>query len=122
MQRSLYDYFSSAIRRPVPDLIGRSGDTVRSDDGTTAVFFIEIIGERVAIVNYRCSTCVTLIGFCEHLSEMIKGWRVSEVIAFTAADLLALHREVPPERHNRADLAIQALHSAVLRLTEGGHI
>jgi hypothetical protein len=122
VQRSVYDYFSSAIRQPVPDPIGRSGDTVRSEDGTTAVFFIEFVGERVGIVNYRCSTCVTLVGFCEHLSEMIKGWTASEVIAFTAADLLVLHREVPPERHHRAHLAVEAMHSAALRLIEGGDL
>jgi hypothetical protein len=33
-----------------------------------------------------------------------------------------LHQEVPPERHNRADLAVQALHSAANRLIQGGDV
>jgi NifU-like protein involved in Fe-S cluster formation len=119
---SVYDYFTTALRRTVPEVSSRSGDIVRSADDAAAVFSIKTVDHRIEIVNYKCSTCVTLVGFCEHLCELIKGRRVTEAGAVTAADLLALHREVPPERHNRADLAIQALHSAVRRVLEGGNI
>jgi hypothetical protein len=122
VQRSVYDYFSSVMRRPVPNLNGYSGDTVRSADGTTAVFSIDSIGDRLEAVNYRCSTCVTLVGLCEHLSEMITGRTPSEAMAVTAADLLELHREVPAERRKRAGLAVEAMHSAVRRLLQGGDV
>jgi hypothetical protein len=105
--------------RPVRDPTGRSGDRVQSGDGVSAVFYIDTVGERLEIVNYRCSTCVTLVAFCEHLREMIKGTTLSDAMRVTAADLLSLHKEVPAERHGRAALAVQAMHSAVRRLLEG---
>ena len=118
----MYDYFSSAMYGPARDLSGRSGDTVRSGDGVSAVFYIDTIGERLETVDYRCSTCVTLVAFCEHLREMIKGTTASEALCVTAADLLSLHQEVPAERRDRAALAVQAMHSAVRRLLEGGEV
>ena len=109
---TLHDYFEAAYRNPRPRN-GASGATVRGQDGLQAAFIIKISGNRLTGAAYHCSTCVTLVALCEHLAGLIAGRTVSEARRWTAGDLLAMHPEIPPERLDRAHLAIAALRAAL---------
>jgi NifU-like protein involved in Fe-S cluster formation len=117
---SVFDYFSRALLRPAEDLNGSVGDTLHAPDGATAVFSVRVIDGSVESVNYRCTTCVTLIAVCEHLSESIRGLTASAALSVTSAALRTVQKEIPPERHDRVDLAVEAMHSAVRRVLQGG--
>lgn len=119
MSRTIYDYFQRACYRVLESPRGEAGLTVYDPDGNSVVFWLEIARSRVASVQYKCTTCVTLLGLCEHLCEILVGKPLSELASFRAEDLLALHPEIPPERQSRAELAIEALRSAVKKSSRG---
>jgi hypothetical protein len=115
----IYDYFQRACFRALESPRGDPGRTIYDRDGNSAVFWIETARLRVASVQYKCTTCVTLLALCEHLCEILVGKHLSEVEQYTPEDLLSLHPEIPLERQNRADLAIDALRSAVKKSFSG---
>lgn len=109
--RTVYDYFGRACARG--RALASTGPVVRAPDGTQASFRVESDGERVSFIQYRCTTCVTLVALSEHLSELLTGVTMTEARAYTAERLLSFHPEIPAERRDRADLAIAALHAAL---------
>ena len=119
MNQTIYDYFQRACHRPLESPRGAAGQAVYDADGNSAVISLEVARSRVASVQYKCTTCVTLLGLCEHICEILVGKPLSEVSQFSAQDLLSLHSEIPPERHSRADLVIEALQSAVRKQPRG---
>jgi len=68
---------------------------------------------RIEAVDYRCTTCMTLVAMCEHVAEALCGATVDEALKLSAGDLLHWHPEVPPVRHSRANLAIAAAQLAL---------
>jgi NifU-like protein involved in Fe-S cluster formation len=86
------------------------------------MFWIRTAGERIIAADYRCSTCITLVALCEHLAELLIGFTADQAVQYTADRLLALHPEIPPERRNRAALAIDAMQSAAARLRKGAFV
>ena len=119
MSGTIYDYFQRACHRGLEDPRGEAGQTIYDSDGNSAVFWLEMARSRVAGVQYKCTTCITLLALCEHLCEILVGKSVSELREFKAEDLLAYHPEIPPERQDRAQLAIDALQSAVKKQSKG---
>ncbi len=91
---------------------------LRSDgNGLTVRFSVELAGDRLSSVRYRCSTCVTLVALCEHLSQAAKGWLLAEAQVFDAAKLLSLHPEIPASHQDRAALAIASFRAALNKIT-----
>ena len=121
MAKGVYDYFTQALRRSRGPLIGTPGHVVFGADGVQALFAIDGAAGRIAAATYRCTTCVTLVAFCEHLAELVHGATLEQAASLRAADLLALHREVPDGRTDRASVAVAALHAALGRQQEGLH-
>ena len=64
-------------------------------------------------IEYRCTTCVTLVALCEHVAEDLRGVGLDRARELTAADILKLHPEIPYSRHSRADLATAAVRAAI---------
>ena len=106
------------MQRPAGTLAGCKGEPACVPDGTSAVFAVGDAQGTITVVGYRCTTCVTLVAFCEHLCDLVRGRPVSEAIGITEEKLLAFHSEVPPERQDRATIAVQALRSALRRLSQ----
>jgi hypothetical protein len=111
---TIYGYFRRAYRRSawgraLPD----AGPIVFGPDLNCALFSLEFDGACIVKAAYRCTTCVTLVAFCEHLSELVIGLRVEHVLRLEAEHLLYYHQEVPVERRDRALLAMNALKIAV---------
>lgn len=83
------------------------------EEGNRAAFALQLAGAMVQGAEYRCTTCVTLVALCEHLRQAVIGATLPSASRWTAGTLIHLHPEIPECRHNRAHLAIRALHCAV---------
>jgi NifU-like protein involved in Fe-S cluster formation len=115
---SVYDYFERALRRDMGDFRSTPGNESTDVEGNRAVFNLDVDRRRIATARYRCTTCVTLVALCEHLTDLLPGMTLEQARSFTAAELLRLHPEIPPGQRDRAVLAVAAAHSA---LTQGEH-
>jgi NifU-like protein involved in Fe-S cluster formation len=119
---STYDYFQRAFRRGIQMPTGYSGDKVRDEDGNCAVFWLQAQAGVISSAEYRCTTCATLVAFCEHLAELVIGLRLEKARAYDANRLLALHQDVPKYKAGRAALALEAFRSAVQKVDQGERV
>lgn len=110
---TIYDYFERAYRRRVLEPI--AGEGVRDAEGNCAIFSVGVTGGRITAVNYRCTTCTTLVALCERLSELVTGLDAAAVLTMQPEALLVLHPEIPESKHATAALALKALQSALPR-------
>ena len=112
MSGTVYDYFLRACSRSVEALDGVQGERISDDNQNIAIFWIEVREGRVAAARYRATTCTTLIGVCERLSELVEGLELSEVLALTGERIFELHPEIPEAKRRSAKVALAALQSA----------
>jgi hypothetical protein len=112
---TIYDYFQRACRRQAEPFSAETGQTCFDSDGNSAVFCLEVRGNRIVGAQFRCTTCCTLVGLCEHASELLTGMSVADAGSWTARRLLVLHPEIPAARYDRAALAAEAIRSAAQR-------
>ena len=116
---STYDYFQRAFRRDTEARAGVAGSLIHGADGNCAVFWLDTAQGMISSVHYRCTTCVTLLAFCEHLSELAIGMPIERAFQYHPDQLLALHPDVPQYRTDRAKLASEAFRSAVIHIMQG---
>ncbi|MCC6344556.1 MAG: iron-sulfur cluster assembly scaffold protein [Bryobacterales bacterium] len=106
----VYNLFQQALRRR-RGMRGRMGPLLE-EDGVYVRYSLEYLAGTVASAEYQCSSCVTLVAFCEHLRQWIPGHTAKEAAALRYEEVLAQFPEVPPERKGRARLALRALQAA----------
>jgi hypothetical protein len=116
---STYEYFQRAFRRGALKLTGQPGEMILGEDGNCAVFWLDASAGRIASAQYRCTTCATLVAFCEHLAELVMGMELTKAYEYDADRLLSLHTDVPKSHGDRAKLAMEAFRSAVQRAIQG---
>lgn len=116
---STYDYFHRAFRRGAQTRAGTAGTLVRGTGGNCAIFWLDASQGLISSAQYRCTTCVTLLAFCEHLSELVIGMPVEQAMRHNPDQLLALHPDVPQYKADRATLASEAFRSAAHQITQG---
>ena len=116
---AILQYFQRSLRegsrvspRPIAE------EPARAVDGACAVFHMEVGRDRIRRAVFRSTACVTLTALCEHLAELAEGMSLGEAVAFEAETLLELHPEVPPERRDRAALAVEAFRAAGKRASQ----
>jgi NifU-like protein involved in Fe-S cluster formation len=100
------------MRRPrtqLPD----SSPLVAGDDGVSVRFALEWSNELISGVQYRSSTCATLLAYCEVACDLIAGMSREELSALSATDLQAMLPEVPAARRSRSELVVRAIRSAL---------
>lgn len=112
MRHDVYHYFQQAYRRQLQPL--SSPLRFIDEDGLQAAFSIGICGiGRIERVDYRCTTCMTLVALCEHVAEQLFGATLEEARTLDADQLLKLHPEIPVSRRCRARLALNAARAAL---------
>lgn len=116
MRRDVFYYFQQAYRRELA-AVPPPLRFVSCEDAEAGFSFRMGEGHRIVAVDYRCTTCVTLMALCEHVAEQIRGATFAEARSLTAAHLLGQHPEIPPSRHSRAQLAASAARAALDQLT-----
>ncbi len=100
-----------ALRRPRLPFPTRQ--PVVAADGARVCFHIEADQGRLSALEYRCTTCATLVAACEAIVEAGPA-TAEEALTLSADDLLARVGGVPAERHGRFHLAVDALRAAIL--------
>jgi hypothetical protein len=116
---TVHDFFQAAYRRigSVAGAAAHVGPLVSDANGLGARFTIALDGDRLSSVQYRCSTCVTLVALCEHLSQAVSGTLLANAETLDAEHLLSLHPEIPGSHQDRATLAIASFRAALKNST-----
>ena len=112
---NVLDFFHEALaRRRHQGIVPRTA-LVRDEEGQVAGFRLTVSGGIVQDVEYRATTCATLVGLCEHAAQLVAGNSIGEVARINAGSLLALHSEIPTSRRNRALLVERAITAALYK-------
>jgi NifU-like protein involved in Fe-S cluster formation len=115
MRRDVYYYFQQAYHRPLQP--NPSPLRFVSDGDVAAAFLVRIDPpDKIESVEYRCTTCMTLVAVCEHISEELQGSTIARARTLTAERILEQHPEIPDSRHSRARLAAAAAQAALENL------
>lgn len=112
MRRDVHHYFQQALRRRSQANVFAAA-FIADEDAQAAFNFRIGSAQRIAQIDYRCTTCVTLVALCEHLAEHLEGETVQQARTLTAETLLALHPEIPACRTSRAQLALAAVRAGL---------
>jgi hypothetical protein len=118
---TIHDYFQRACQRTLERLSGVPGEKCIDTEGNSAKFWLQTAGNRIVRAQFQCTTCCTLVGLCEHASELLTQMTLADAESCTAGRLLVLHPEIPAMRYNRAALAAQAIRSAAYRAKTEAH-
>lgn len=113
LARTVHDYFIEGYRRTGrTTLRDFSGTAVQGSEDLSAAFQLFVREGTVTRVEYRCSSCVTLVALCEHVAQHLVGQPV-EIVRALGTELLATwHPEVPRSHQNRSSLVIRAVRCA----------
>lgn len=112
---SVTELFNAALGRPhwrAPAAAGKAEDL---EQHLRVEIHLEIEDSRIRRIDYLCTTCASLIAYCEALVRMSCGRGVAEAARLGPGDLIRLVRGVPAYRHDRAHLAAAALQQALQR-------
>lgn len=74
---------------------------------------VRVLEDRVVEARYRTYGCVPAIAAGSVVTEWVRGRAVDEAMAFTPAELTSALGGLPQDRRFCAELAIEALRSAV---------
>lgn len=107
------DCFTQGKERMRAPMLPIQGRPARAASGLTVQFSLRAHQDRLEAVSFRASSCVTLVAYCELLSEWATGNSREEALELQAAELIAALPEVPLHKHDRAHLAIAALRAAL---------
>ena len=113
MTATVYESVSRAFRRKADSPRGAPGELVFDPDGLSVRFYVGASEESIHALDYRCSSCATLMAVCEQLTDLAAGMTVRQAMNLTPDDLLALYPDLP-SMGDRAALAVAAFRSAIL--------
>jgi hypothetical protein len=114
VSKSVHDLIQQALRRPRREL-ANPGPLIDDKDGAMARFAVECDGEVVTLLEYRCTTCATLVAFCELLRERALRATTGAIASWEPADLVAWLPGIPRSHWTRAETALKALQAALPR-------
>lgn len=101
------------MRRERDQLPPIEGDLLNDDDRLFAQYYLDAVGGRINRIEYKCTTCVVLVAYCERLAEVASGISIKEALEIETPDLVDAFPDVPSYRHGRSVLAVRALRSAL---------
>jgi len=93
-----------------PDATGRAGNPVCGDEVRVT---LRVEAGTVAALRYRAFGCHATIAAMSALSERVEGRPVAEVLALTPADVKSLFADFPPGKAHAAEVAIEAVRTAL---------
>jgi NifU-like protein involved in Fe-S cluster formation len=111
--KSVYDYFHQAMRNSGNTPTDARSAVLFGEEDNCAAFEVRHCEGKISDVRFKCTTCFTLVAFCEHIAELARGMGVAEAQEIGPDLLLELHPEVPAHLANRADLASAAFRAAL---------
>ena len=107
------DYIDRGLQRRRRAPLPIRGDPAGGDGGLSACFSLRVERGEIAEISFECSTCMTLVAYCELLCETVERGTLRAAVRVASADLAAQLQGVPPLRRDRATLAVSAFHRAI---------
>ena len=114
------DYSALGLKRQRSRGAGVRGKQLETGDGLSARFRVAVEGGRIAAVSFRCTTCVTLVAYCELLCQRAEHRSLRTALRLSPGDLATTLTDVPPAKRDRALLATSAFQSAIARVVADG--
>lgn len=112
-RRTVSDLFDRGYRRNRKPSLAIEGAELRDSNGLLARFSLDIADGFIKAVNFRATTCITLIAYSELLAELAAEKKAREAAAIEATDLAAALPDVPLLKRDRAFLAVNAFRAAL---------
>jgi len=112
-RRVVSDLFDRGYRRNRFDPLPFEGAELRDTNDLTARFSLGLENGAIESARFRISTCITLIAYCELITELAAGKTVREAAALSEEELVAALPDVHPMKRDRASLAINAFRAAL---------
>lgn len=112
-RRTVSDLFDRGYRRNRKPPLSIEGAELRDTNGLLARFSLDMADGFIKAVNFRTTTCITLIAYSELLVELVAEKKAREAAAIKASDLAAALPDVPLLKRDRASLAVNAFRAAI---------
>lgn len=112
-KKTVSGLFDRGYRRNRAAPLAVEGRELIGVDGLAARFSLDLEQDRIRAVNFRVTTCITLIAYCELIVETVAGQGAREAATLTETDLLEALPDVPLLKRDRAALAIDAFRAAL---------
>jgi NifU-like protein involved in Fe-S cluster formation len=110
---SVSELFERGFRRLRDAPLAIEGGACGDRAGNFACFSVDFADGRIKRIGFRSSSCATLIAYCELIAETVPGFRCEIARVVTAKEIVEALPGVPPFKHERAALAVAALHAAL---------
>lgn len=104
--------FQKALRRH-RDSFSHSGPLISDSDGAAVQFSVVVEDGVIASIDYRATTCITLVAVAEAIRDELQGASLERAGALTADTVLEALPGIPPARRSRIDVAVRALQEAL---------
>lgn len=111
---SMAECIEGGLRTRRCDPLDLRGGPVASADGLEAAFSLCHDGGRLVETRFRCTSCITLVAYCEALRRVTLGCPLAEAGTVGSGELVTMLASVPAARRDRAVLAVAAFRSALL--------
>ena len=92
------------------------GDNCTDAEGNSLRFSLQMGGGAIAGIEFKATSCATLIAYSEMIAETMPRQRLDLAGAFSARDLVEALPGVHPLKRGRAVLAVAAFRSALSRI------
>ena len=112
-RRTVSDLFDRGYRRNRKPALAIEGAELRDLNGLLARFSLDVDGGFIQAVNFRATTCITLIAYSELIAELTIGQSVHEAAELSPAELVETLPDVPLLKRDRALLAVKAFRAAL---------
>lgn len=89
------------------------GDWVETPQGLRARFSLAIHDGGLAELRFESTPCATLVAYCEALTRFEAGGALEAAPSCDVASLVTSLAGVPPDRRDRAVIAVAALRAAL---------
>jgi len=107
------DLLQAALARPRWRAPAPAGCAEEPTQNLRVEVYLEAEAGRIRRLDYRCTTCASLIAYCEALVRLACCRSVAEAAELDATDLIRSVGGVPGHRHDRAHLAAAAFRQAL---------
>ena len=112
-RRTVSDLFDRGYRRNRKPALAIEGAELRDLNGLLARFSLDIADGFIKAVNFRSTTCITLLAYSELIAELTIAQSIPEATKLSASDLVDALPDVPLLKRDRALLAVKAFRAAL---------
>jgi nitrogen fixation NifU-like protein len=111
---TLMDHFDSPRNAGVLESPRVMGEAVVPGGAPRVKLYCQLDGKLVRRASFEAAGCGVTIACCSMLTELVEGRSIPECLAITAEQVEAALDGLPFEKRFCANLAVEALHRALL--------